>query len=122
VIGLVAYLPGCMGWHTVTTTEPLGRSAGEQRLRLTVRGGERLELRKATIVGDSVIGESGRSSQRTRTAVALRDIQQVDNRRLSAGNSIAAVVGIGAVAVGVGLVVVAASLESSLQCMPFGCP
>jgi hypothetical protein len=92
-----------------------------QSLRLTLLDGKRLELRKARMVGDSLIGEtvmqSGHTARFTRTAVAVREIRQLEDRRVSTLNTVGAIVGIG----GVALVAAVAVAAASVQCIPFGC-
>ena len=96
---LVAWLPGCTGWQTLATTQPVPKQE-QQRLRVTLLDGRRLELDKTSVVGDSLIGftpgdgltESGWvKRQPARTAVLLAEIVKMEDRQVSAGESLGGV-------------------------------
>ena len=91
---LLGYLAGCTGWHDIGTIAPAPAPQRPQFLRVTLLNGSRLELRNARIVGDSVVGEVGAQAHRERTSIAVRDIKQIDNRKVSGGNTAALVLGI----------------------------
>ena len=83
VVSLLACLPGCMEWHNLPAVQPVPNAERQQDLRVTLRDGMQLELRKARVIGDSIIGEAGHWSKPIRTAVALQEVQSVSDRRFS---------------------------------------
>jgi hypothetical protein len=101
-------------------SEPVPLSGRPQRLKLTLRDGQEFELRNAHVVGDSIIGEAGQWSMPVRRAAAIRDIQKLADRQLSAGNSVGAFFGVLGVVTIAGLVM-ASDLDASMRCM-LGCP
>lgn len=97
---LAASLAGCTGWHTVPMASPMPISNHPQALRVTLTDGRQWELRKAQIVGDSLVGQSGAWSTPVRAAFAVRDIRKVDDRKTNVGTTVGLVLGVMA-AVGV---------------------
>jgi hypothetical protein len=112
---IVAYLSGCTGWHTVPAAGPMPVSERPRSLRLTLRDSQRLELRKARVVGDSVIGEkviaTGHGFKSTRVAVAVTDIRQFEDRRVNTLATVAAAVAAVAVALFIAVAVAAQSVS-----------
>jgi hypothetical protein len=98
---LVSYLPACTGWHSLAATQPVPQTERDQSFRVTLQDGTRLELRKARVRGDSLVGESG--SKPVRTALALEQIKRIEDRRVDAGLTMSAIFA------GLGLAVVVAA-------------
>ena len=87
-------LGGCHNWHKSAATLP---SSGERTLRVATNDGRRLTLERAVVRSDSVVGrlsqeavwdrdrwsvDVARGGQRT--AVAIADVQAVEERRFDA--------------------------------------
>ena len=97
---LAASLAGCTAWHEVAVGSPPPISDHPQSFRVTLTDGRQWELRKARIVGDSLVGQSGSWSTPVRTAFAVRDIKRFDDRKTNIGTTVGLILGIMA-AVGV---------------------
>jgi hypothetical protein len=95
---LVAFpLAGCQSWRR-TSVAPGAVTAltGDHPVRVTRTDRSTFVLDRARVVGDSIVGETGRPA--ARVAVPISDVASVEERRVSAGRTL------GAVAGGVGLV------------------
>jgi hypothetical protein len=98
LVTLLAYLAGCVGWKDLANTQPVPIPTTVYRLRLTLPAGQTIELHEARLSGDSVLGEVVSGLQRTRTAVALRDIRKGEVYGIRAGRT-ALVLGILAITI-----------------------
>ena len=96
---LAVHLTGCYNWHTPTIS-PAQIIADEQpaKVRVTQTDGTRLTLDDPTIQNDSIRGRSGPgiifSLFAPSSSVALSDVSTIEVRRLSAGKTPGAVVGV----------------------------
>jgi uncharacterized protein (DUF2236 family) len=98
VAGLLAFTliagTGCRTWQPAgAITETRGRS-----IRVSTPSLDRVEMRGARIEGDSVVGrlpnaEVALTGANPRVAVALADVRTVEEHRLSARRTTAAVIG-----------------------------
>ena len=104
-----SYLTACTGWRV---QEAVPQHAAE--LRITLADGHRLSLRKPQVIGDSLVGfatqEHGSPSERVRVAFLAADVQRVEGRKLDAGKTALALIGLGAV---IGLVVAAKNVQTT---------
>lgn len=100
LIVALALLPGCMTWkrNPMAAGSPPALS-GERPVRVSRTDGSVVVLEQPRIMGDSLVGDLGSPPQRY--AVAWRDIQQVDERGVSVARTSGAVLGVGAVLLGV---------------------
>lgn len=81
---LLLCVPGCQGWHRRDLPRPgTGPAAASDvgRVRVTHADGRVLELRRAQLAGDSLVGEAG--APPGRVAVALSDVRRLEERRAS---------------------------------------
>ncbi len=110
---LLAYLPACTGWHRLPETQPAPLKESPQSLRITLKSGERIELRKARLSGDSLIGEIKPTPNESpvRFAVGLSSVQRIEDRKVNTARTVALVVGSIGVAALAGLLIVAAALD-----------
>jgi hypothetical protein len=77
---LAIHLAGCSSWQSV------GGVGGAERVRVTRRTGEQIELTRPTIRGDSIVAGS--------IAIPRSDVESVEVRRISAGRTLLLVAGI----------------------------
>ncbi len=120
-LSLAMYLPSCTGWHRMEVGQPTPAQEGET-LRISLKTGHRWELSKVRISGDSLFGMTSGDSltpngwvnrKSVPTAVALVDIVKVEDRQLSATNTLGGILVGGMVLLfGVGYAVVSS---------PWGC-
>ena len=87
----------CTTWQvqpgpTPAAVETAREAKGSQRLRLNLNSGVAVDIYEATIVGDSIVGMNGPSTQtsRSRVAVATKDVESVATNEISAGRTIGA--------------------------------
>jgi len=118
---LLAYLPACTEWHPLPGPQPAARLIGEQDLLVTLRDGNQVELLKARAGRDSVVGLAGARYHKVRTAIALRDIRDLAERRPDNGKTGLAVLGVTAGVLGLALLALAAAVGSSIT-YQLGCP
>jgi hypothetical protein len=82
---LLLCLPGCHTWQRrdVAQLQPAAAPtiSGSHPVRVTHAGGSKLVLNRAEVVGDSVVGEVGKRSERA--AVAVADVRRLEERRVS---------------------------------------
>ena len=119
VITLIGYLSGCYSWRAsqnqALAPEDVGKSVRLSRMDSTT-----VVLDHTVVSGDSIAGElieNGRTH--TRLAVPLSDIKQTEVHQVNPAKTTAAVLGVGAAAAGVamlvGLIIFAATWDG-----PFG--
>jgi hypothetical protein len=114
VLGMVmAYGSGCAGWHSLEQPTPVREG---NRVRVTLRNGEKIEIAGVKMTADSISGyrpvRSGRMAGRAPVAVAASDVVKVEDRRVGVGGAIiGGLLGLGAVAL-TGLLVVASSVNA----------
>jgi len=80
---------GCSSWHARVAPTAADSLTFEHPLRVTRTDRSVLVIDHARVSGDSLIGQRGG----VRLAVALRDVQRVDERRVSGARTTALVVG-----------------------------
>jgi hypothetical protein len=105
---LAAYMPACTSYHVLA--DPAAAIAASpkpiDRARVTLLNGQRFEMRKVQVDGDSLRGTGYGVGV---NGIALADIKKVEVAKPSAGKTVALVLGIGAVA---GLVAGAIAMAS----------
>ena len=108
---LLLYLPGCHSWQRrdVAQLRPdqAPASSGSHPVRVTHAGGSKIVLNRAEVVGDSVVGEVGKRSERA--AVAVADVRRLEERRVSGPRTALLVAG---VAVGALALLIAAAVAA----------
>lgn len=70
---------GCSSWHSRSAPSPADSLGFGHPVRVVRTDGSAIVLDPALVRGDSIVGTSGS----TRVAIALRDVQRVDERRTS---------------------------------------
>ncbi|WP_143536847.1 hypothetical protein [Rubricoccus marinus] len=99
VFSLVFLLAGCTAWRPVPRASVGGPTSGPETVRLLLLDGRQLYIKKASTVGDSLIGRV----ENARVAFALTDIRRVDTQQPSAGKTRTATGVASGAAVGVGI-------------------
>jgi len=94
---LALWTTGCVSWQTHYGGLPEAPSHSSETLRVELRGGTKVTLFEAAIVGDSLVGMSAPASETNRARVAIdrRDVQRVSTKHFSLGRTVAAVATIG---------------------------
>jgi hypothetical protein len=93
----------CQSWHRRSVTPGAATAlSGDHPVRVTRSDRSTFVLDHARLVGDSIVGVTGRPA--SRVAVAISDVVSVEERKVSAGRTAGAVVG------GVALIYVVAGL------------
>lgn len=93
---LALYLPACTTWQILPSTQLAPGSETPRRLRITLKTGEQFELDNARATADSLIGQRTMGDGETRSvraAVAIADIQRVEDRRSNGGPGLILIVG-----------------------------
>jgi hypothetical protein len=92
----------CTTWQvqpgpSATSVQTASESQSGRPLRLIFRGGAFADIYEPRLVGDSIIGMSGPTSQATRQRVAFAtaDVQSVAANKVSVGRTVLAVAAIG---------------------------
>ena len=93
-VTLVAFVSACHKWSTVEPGQPFAEEGTEQ-VRITETDGQRVVVKQAAVVGDSVVGLVNGDS----VSVALSDVDKVEVRKTDVGGTVGLVVGIGAAVV-----------------------
>ena len=108
-ITMMSYLAACSSWQ-VTQAAP----ERAMDLRITQADGTRMLLYDSRLIGDSVVGfagsHSGSPSERPRIALPNVELQQIESKKLNAGKTILAVIGLGAV---IGFIVAANNFRTT---------
>ena len=93
VVLIPLHLTACTTWRasTLGPTQLIAEEAPSEA-RVTRTDGARVTIRDPAIRADSIVGQGG--------GVAVADVQSIEVRRLSVGNTIVATVFIGAAVVG----------------------
>ena len=112
------YCATCTSWHPSDEPLPETLAAKPNTLRLTLATGQRIELERPRLVGDSVIGVETLTAmqlrdpkvvdKKPRAAVALADIKAVEQAEFSVGKTLVVLVGLGAI---VAVIAAASSLS-----------
>lgn len=105
---VLVLLAGCTSWHPRTSPSPGSHTAYDHPVRVVRKDHSDVVLREAYVIGDSLVGRAGE----TRAAVALSDIERVDERELSFARTSGLLFGLAAVAVGALLIFSIAALTS----------
>jgi hypothetical protein len=95
---LAAHLPACTGYQTIEDPAPVVRAekAPIERVRMTLRTGESVELEKARVSGDTVYGTVRKGGESR--AIPLADASKLELRRPAPDKTIGLVIGLTAVA------------------------
>lgn len=104
----IVLVAGCATWHPQATPSPRSNKAFDHRVRVVRKDHSEVVLREAYVVGDSLVGRADTA----RVAVALSDIDRLDQRELSFVRTGGLLFGLAAVAVGALLIVSIAALTS----------
>src|SRR2546425_2716854 len=106
---MTSYFAACASWRV---QEAAPQKAAE--LRITLADGKRLLLRDPQVRGDSLVGFAvqgqGSPSERVRVAFLAADLQRIEARKLDAGKSALALIGLGVL---IGLVVAVSNIQTT---------
>ena len=97
---------GCSSWHMRAAPTAADTASFAHPIRVTRSDQSVLVLDHARVNGDSLVGESDGG----RVAIALRDVQRIDERRVSAPRTTALVVGTALAALAALMILAAATL------------
>ena len=96
LLSLLLVAQGCTSWKQRPLTAGVTPAFSTERpVRITLSDRSEIVLERPRIEGDSLIGDVGNPPQRV--AVALRDVQRIDERSVSLARTGGLVVGTGAV-------------------------
>ena len=96
LLSLLLVAQGCTSWKQRPLTAGVTPAFSTERpVRITLSDRREIVLEHPRIEGDSLIGDVGNPPQRV--AVALRDVQRIDERSVSLARTGGLVVGTGAV-------------------------
>jgi len=110
---LLLYLPACHSWHTGTPTPAqFVETERPQSVRVTRTDGTTLTVKSPVVRGDSLVGRVGDSQDTTRTVLALSDISRVQVKQPSTGKTVALVIVVAGVIVGLSVAAVAAGNDA----------
>ena len=117
---MLSYLSGCTGWHQRPESQPAPLIKSGQSLRITLRNGERVELGKTKLIGDSLVGVRAEwRGQPNRYAAAVGDISRIEVRKVSASRTVmfsTAMVGLA----GIAAVLIYAAASDEIDSYSFG--
>jgi len=94
---LVVFLPACYSWKVVPIS-PVVTEQHPPKIRVTTTGGQRMELRTPSVVGDTLWGSRFQNARREngtvmpkpeeQVAIPRADVLRVEIRKLSTGKTI----------------------------------
>ncbi len=100
LIALVMLVTGCASWsRSALVPEQNIGERNPKRVRVQLKDGRRLVIDHPYVVGDSLVGHSPNS------AVALVDIESLDTRKTSAPKTVAFILLMGTLAIGVAIAI-----------------
>jgi hypothetical protein len=110
VLGMVVVNgTGCTGWHSTGIGQPTPIKDGKL-VRVTLRNGKRIEIAGVKVTDDSISGR--RLPDRAHVAVAVGDVVKIEDRKLSAGNTIGGILLLLGMTALIGLAAIASSLNA----------
>jgi hypothetical protein len=92
-IGWAFTSTGCYSWRAAPAV-PLPNGLAHQPVRVTLRSGQVLKLDDASVTGDSLTWSEERAFSFARRTIPVTEIQKLEVRRIDAGRTAAAVVGV----------------------------
>jgi hypothetical protein len=106
-LGLTLLSTACSSWHPQSQPAPEVLATNEGRaVRVLLQDGSSLQLTHARMLGDTLAGYSVSGGDTTQWRLAPDDIRGLEVRKSDSGTTAAAVIGVGALLVGVGLIAV----------------